>query len=76
MSLGCNFLLPLKFLFDCIIRHVCKCVIITCNQYMLRSARALIALVSMFARSGCQEFILEREVNCSILLGQIFLYGR
>ena len=57
-------------------RHVCKCVIITCNQYMLRGARAQFALVSMCARSGCQEFCLEREVNCSILLGQIFLYGK
>ena len=28
----------------------------------------------MCVRSGCQEFCLEREVNCSILLGQIFLY--
>ena len=54
-------------------RHVCKCVITTCNQYMLRGARAQFALVSMCARSGCQEFCLEREVNCSILLGQTFL---
>ena len=41
---------------------------------MLKGARALIALVSMCARSSCQEFCLEREVNCSILLGQTFLY--
>ena len=41
---------------------------------MLRGARAQFALVSMCARSGCQDFCLEREVNCSILLGQIFLY--
>ena len=43
---------------------------------MLKGAIALIALVSMCVRSGCQEFCLEREVNCSILLGQIFLYGK
>ena len=73
VSLDCNFYCLWKF--DLIVSgDMCKCVIVTCNQYMLKGAKAHNCTCEHVCKVLLSRICFERGVNCSILLGQIFLY--